>query len=229
MVKQTPSIKDFTSVSTEVNVDFTIVFPKGKLNELLSVKDDLNVNGLEKLLKLTTTVSTTNMHLFDSDCKLHKYKTVQEIIESYYDVRSRLYTKRKDYMLSILEFKLKKLSNKARYIQQTLDDKIDLRRKTAAQVDEILTNMKFDKIEGDYKYLVKMPMDSVTQENVDNINKDCQTAKDELEELKNTTTQTMWLRELDEFDKQYQNYKKGRENIQSGAIKSNKIVRKKNK
>ena len=227
--KQTPSIKDFTSVSTEVNVDFTIVFPKGKLNELLSVKDDLNVNGLEKLLKLTTTVSTTNMHLFDSDCKLHKYKTVQEIIESYYDVRSRLYTKRKDYMLSILEFKLKKLSNKARYIQQTLDDKIDLRRKTAAQVDEILTNMKFDKIEGDYKYLVKMPMDSVTQENVDNINKDCQTAKDELEELKNTTTQTMWLHELDEFDKQYQNYKKGRENIQSGAIKSNKIVRKKKK
>ena len=227
--KQTPSIKDFTSISTEVNVDFTIVFPKGKLDDLLSVKDDLNINGLEKLLKLTTTVSTTNMHLFDSDCKLHKYKTVQEIIESYYDVRSRLYTKRKDYMLSILEFKLKKLSNKARYIQQTLDDKIDLRRKTAIQVDDILTNMKFDKIEGDYKYLVKMPMDSVTQENVDNINKDCQTAKDELEELKNTTTQTMWLRELDEFDKQYQNYKKGRENIQSGAVKSNKIVKKKKK
>ena len=132
-------------------------------------------------------------------------------------------------MLSILEFKLKKLSNKARYIQQTLDDEIDLRRKTAIQVDDILTNMKFDKIEGDYKYLVKMPMDSVTQENVDNINKDCQTAKDELEELKNTTTQTMWLRELDEFDKQYQNYKKGRENIQSGAVKSNKIVKKKKK
>ena len=121
------------------------------------------------------------------------------------------------------------MSNKARYIQQTLDDKIDLRRKTAIQVDDILTNMKFDKIEGDYKYLVKMPMDSVTQENVDNINKDCQTAKDELEELKNTTTQTMWLRELDEFDKQYQNYKKGRENIQSGAVKSNKIVKKKKK
>ena len=137
--------------------------------------------------------------------------------------------KRKEYMLSILEFKLKKLSNKARYIQETLDDKIDLRRKTAVQVDEILTNMKFDKIEGDYKYLVKMPMDSVTQENVDNINKDCQTAKDELEELKNTTTQTMWLHELDEFDKQYLNYKKGRENIQSGAIKSNKIVKKKKK
>ena len=124
---------------------------------------------------------------------------------------------------------MKKLSNKARYIQQTLDDKIDLRRKTAIQVDDILTNMKFDKIEGDYKYLVKMPMDSVTQENVDNINKVCQSAKNELEELKNTTTQTMWLRELDEFDKQYQNYKKGRENIQSGAVKSNKIVKKKKK
>ena len=37
----------------------------------------------------------------------------------------------------------------------------------------------------------------------------------------------MWLRELDEFDKQYQNYKKGRENIQSEAVKSNKIVKKK--
>ena len=36
--KQTPSIKDFTSISTEVNVDFTIVFPKGKLDDLLMLK-----------------------------------------------------------------------------------------------------------------------------------------------------------------------------------------------
>jgi DNA topoisomerase-2 len=225
-----PSIKDFTSVCTEVSIDFTVVFPKDKLADLENSKDANGCNGVEKILKLFTTVSTTNMHMFDSNIKLHKYNSVEEIIEDFYNIRLSTYQKRKDYLVADMEKKLVKLSNRARYIQETLAGNIDLRRKTAEQVTTLLTGMKFDLYDGDYKYLVKMPMDSVTQENVASIMKEKADTEMELSELKGTSLEKMWSMELDELEKQYDIYKKKREQIQAGSIgveKKKLVVKKK--
>lgn len=212
------SIRDFTSVCTEVSVDFEVTFPRGNLEELESKCDEITgINGIEKLLKLTTSISNTNMHMFDADRKLHKYKSIEEIIDDFYKVRIDVYGKRKAYLIDILEKKLVKLSNKARYIQETLVNVIDLRRKKAQVVTELLTERKFDLIDGDYKYLIKMPMDSVTEENVASIMKDKENAVNELELLRKTSLEKMWLSELDTLEKEYKTYKTYREKVQSGS------------
>lgn len=221
--KTTPVIKDFTSLSTEVHVDFTVTFPKGKLMELMSEGDTL-INGLEKTLKLTSSLSTANIHMFDGDRRLHKYQRVEEIIDAFYIIRYDIYEKRKANMIHNLTLKLQKLSNKAKYIQQTLDGTVDLRKKSAAQVEDLMTRERFDKIDGDFKYLIKMPMDSVTEENVAHIMKERDDATKELEILTKTTIPDMWLGDLEEFEKQYNVYQTKRETIQSGAMK---VVKKK--
>jgi DNA topoisomerase-2 len=217
-----PSIKDFTSVCTEVTVDFTLVFPKGKIQELEASVDANGCNGVEKLLKLFTTISTTNMHMFNSEFKLHKYTTIEEIIDDFYGVRMGIYQKRKAYLVEDMEKKLVKLSNRARYIQETLAGTIDLRRKTGVQVTELLTGMKFALYDGDYKYLIKMPMDSVTQENVANIMKEKENTEMELAALKATPLEKLWTNELDVLDAEYDKYKKHREQIQQGTGVSEK-------
>ena len=224
--KTTPQIKDFVSTSTEVNVDFKITFPKNKINELIN-KNENGINGIEKLLKLSTTISTSNMHMFDKDIRLHKYTSVEEIIDSFYDVRLQLYFKRKEHMLKILENKLLKLSNKARYIKETLDGNIDLRRKNSQLVEELMIQYKFDKIDNDFKYLIKMPMDSVTEENVEQINKERDNAKIEYDNLFNTSVQDIWFNELSILNDKYKTYKTKREEIQSGKSSNVKIVKKK--
>ena len=224
--KITPQIKDFVSTSTEVNVDFKITFPKNKINELIN-KNENGINGIEKLLKLSTTISTSNMHMFDKDIRLHKYTSVEEIIDSFYDVRLQLYFKRKEHMLKILENKLLKLSNKARYIKETLDGNIDLRRKNSQLVEELMIQYKFDKIDNDFKYLIKMPMDSVTEENVEQINKERDNAKIEYDNLFNTSVQDIWFNELSILNDKYKTYKTKREEIQSGKSSNVKIVKKK--
>ena len=123
-------------------------------------------------------------------------------------------------MIKDLENKLVKLSNRARYIQKNLDGTIDLRRKKADEVNALLTGMEFAKIDGDFKYLIKMPMDSVTQENVDKIMKEKSDAETELDVLKNTTLEKMWLSELDTLKKEYEKYKAVRESIQKGEVKT---------
>jgi len=222
-----PTIKDFTSICTELAVDITVVFPKGKLAELESVVDSLTgVNDLEKMMKLTTTLSITNMHMFTNEFKLKKYAKIEDIIDDFYGVRLTIYGKRKEALMKEMQKKLVKLSNRARYILETLDGLVDLRRKNAEQVSELMVARKFDVLDGDYKYLIKMPMDSVTQENVQNILKEKEETEKLLADLAATTLEKMWSRELDDFEKEYGNYKKRREtgSSQKGVVKIKKAV-----
>ena len=138
-----------------------------------------------------------------------------------------MYGKRKAQLLDAMTKKTMLLSNKARYIEYNLIDKIDLRRKSADAVDAMLLSNSFDKIDGEYKYLVKMPMDSVTIENVDKLRKDRDETMKELEVLRQTTLEQMWMRELDILETKYTQYKKIRENLQNAVPKKQKVAAKK--
>jgi DNA topoisomerase-2 len=219
-------IKDYDDMSKDTNIDFTITFMKGKLEELEASKGDYGCNGLEKLLKLYTTNTTTNMHLFDANDTLHKYEKVSEIIDAYYEVRLKLYGTRKEYMIDALEKELVLLSNKAKYIQENLNGTIDLRKKKKEQVIAMLEEKGYDKIGDDeeYKYLVKMPMDSVTEENVERLLKDKGNKETELETIKNTSVYQMWKTELDGLKDLYIEYKDLRTRLMNGVddVKANK-------
>ena len=218
--KIAPSIKDMVSMSTEVLVDFTVTLPKGKLEELEAATPDANgLNGVEKMFKLATTVSTTNMHLFDKDIRLHKYHTVEEIIDAFYEVRIDMYVKRKTAQIVQMEKHLVKLSNRAKYIMDTLSGTVDLRRKKSDQVIDLLRSLEFVQIDDSYNYLIKMPMDSVTEENVSKIVKEKSDLELELDVLKTTTVEMMWIRELDELAIEYTKYKCHREQIQTCSKK----------
>jgi hypothetical protein len=127
-----------------------------------------------------------------------------------------------------MEYKLVKLSNKAKYILANLDGSVDLRRKTRDQVDTLLTEKGFQKLDGDYKYLTKMAMDSVCQENVDAALKEKGDTEQELMALKDTSCEQMWLKELDVFEREYMKYRETRnkQNSSVGSEKPKKLTKK---
>ena len=216
--KITAIVKDYDDMSKDTNVDFTITFSKGKLEEIEKLKGDHDCNGIEKLLKLYTTNTTTNMHLFDADDTLRKYEKVTDIIDTYYEVRLKLYGSRKNFMIDALEKELVTLTNKARYIKENLDGTIDLRKKKKEEVNQMLTEKGYDILDNDtdFKYLVKMPMDSVTEENVEKLLKSKGNKELELETIKSTTIYQMWKNELDELKEKYAAYCFEREMIMNG-------------
>jgi DNA topoisomerase-2 len=215
--KSAPIIKEFTSLCTEVNVNFTVVFPKGKLDEIIASE-----GGVDKLMKLTTTIKTSNIHMFNAERKLKKYEHVEQLIDDYFSVRYEAYQRRKLALIEEMSNRARLLTNKARYVEYVLIDKIDLRRKTAETVNAMLLSNSFDMIDGDYKYLVKMPMDSVTTENVEKLRRERDETLRELEVLRQTTLEQMWLRELDALELRYRDYKKLREDLQSAVATEKK-------
>ena len=219
------TIKDYDDMSKDTNVDFTITFAKGVLDELESTKADYGCNGIEKILKLYTTNTNTNMHLFNAEDKLHKYNSVCEIIDEYFITRLKLYQIRKDYLVSAIEKDLLFLTNKAKYITEILEDTIDLRKKKKDEVISMLFTKKYDVIDNDneYKYLTKMPMDSVTEENVTKMYKECGNKEIELKQLKETSIHQMWVNELDTLMKLYLEYKEERERLNNGDVIKKKV------
>jgi DNA topoisomerase-2 len=142
------------------------------------------------------------MHLFDAHDKLKKYANVVDIIEDYYETRIVLYQTRKDYMIDMLSRELLVLSNKTRYIKENLEGTIDLRRKSREVVNQMLSEKQYVMIndDSDYKYLTELPMNSVTEEKVAQLEKQHESKKNELEELRKTSKQQMWFSELELFE-----------------------------
>jgi len=193
-------IKDYNDMSTDTSVDVEITFNE-PIDE--NVDGSNKYNNLEKMLKLYASLSANNMHLFNEDEKLMKFDSEKEIIDGYYPVRLKYYQKRKDHMIDSLEKELKVLSNKARYIQETLDGTVDLRRKKKDEILALLSSKKFDVLDNDsdYKYLLKMTMDSVSEENAERLLKDRDNKSKDLIEIQGTMIEEMWLKELGELQK----------------------------
>jgi len=205
--KKPSTLKDITSMSTESQIDIVVQFPKGMLAELEAQTHLHGINGVEKLLKLTTTVSTTNMHLFDAMGKLHKYADVNEILDAFYQVRLTAYQTRKTKLLLDLDQKQIRLSNRARYIVENLEGTVDLKRKKLEEVTSMLQTRKYQMIEDSYDYLTKMPMDSVTTEMVTKILKEKTDNEEQHCLIQAKSPEQMWLDELKEFDNLYSKYK----------------------
>jgi DNA topoisomerase-2 len=181
------TIKDYKDLSTDKNVNIQI--------QLQNQMDDI-----EKTLKLTTTLSISNMNLFNEKEKLTHYEKPHEIIDDFILKRIGYYEKRKQHIIQVLEKELILLQNKYKYIQQVLDGSIDLRKKTSEQIHTILEDMGYVKIEG-YNYLIKMTMDSVSIENVETLKKQYELKEKELTIIKKTTIEESWLNELNDLEK----------------------------
>jgi DNA topoisomerase-2 len=197
------AIKDYVDMSTDTVVDFTITFPATADLTNQALVD--HGTAIEKLLKLCTTESTSNMHLFDSQDQLKKYGNVRDIVRDYYATRLSLYGKRKTHQLAAMAAELRVLSNKARYIQELLDGSIDLRRKRGDELTAMLQSKGYDLVENDnqYKYLLRLPMDSVSEDNVHKLLKEKGQKEAHHSMLEGTSIEQLWLADLAELRTEY--------------------------
>jgi DNA topoisomerase-2 len=217
-----PIVKEYNDMSTDTHVDITVTMAANIIKTYSEKTAEYDCTMLEKVLGLYATQSTTNMNLFDANEKLVKYGNAEEIADSYSVTRLAFYGKRKDALIAALRKELMVLSNRARYITELLEDTIDLRRKTNKQLVELLKERKYDSMDanGDddkgadeqssqgqgYKYLLKLPMDSVSEENVKKLLNEKEKKDAELSELSSKTVEQMWLKDLEELEVEYNKF-----------------------
>jgi DNA topoisomerase-2 len=154
-----------------------------------------------KKLKLTSSINTSNMHVFDEECKIRKVSCPEEIIYRFYKVRKSHFSKRKRYLIEKLNSEYSILEAKIKFIRYVISEKIILfNRKKDNIVKQILTVDKdLLKIDNSWDYLLDLKILILTQEKISEMEEKMKTMTLQLETLKNTSVSEMWSSELSEI------------------------------
>eukprot|EP00698_Gefionella_okellyi_P000093 TRINITY_DN1007_c0_g1_i2.p1 TRINITY_DN1007_c0_g1~~TRINITY_DN1007_c0_g1_i2.p1 ORF type:complete len:1424 (-),score=463.63 TRINITY_DN1007_c0_g1_i2:38-4042(-) len=190
---KTAFVKDFKDHSSDRTVSFTITMVEDKVAEIEKA-------GIEKTFKLKSTVSTSNMVLFDPSGRIKKYANTTDIIEEFFAIRMTKYHERKKYQVEKLTEELNKLENKVRFITMVIDGDLIIAKKKKAELLAELQAKKFDTAgTAGYDYLLGMPLWSLTSEKVDELNREKSSKAESLDVLLSTSPAQMWEHDLDAF------------------------------
>lgn len=87
------------------------------------------------------------MHLFNSQGKLKKYDSPLQIIEEFFDVRLKLYEKRKQHLQYKMQKEVNKLVNKAKFCSLVAEGKLKIGNKSKKEILKELETLGFIKEE----------------------------------------------------------------------------------
>jgi DNA topoisomerase-2 len=181
------TIKDYSDTSTDTDVFIKVKIGTG------------GSSIIEKML--TDKIRLTNMHCFNSKCVIEKYDSVEEILREFVGVRLRLYRERLAYMLKTLRDKLPYHENVVRFIRQQCEEKPrpELRKKSPEECDSLLDADKFARIDGEFNYLLNLPIASLTLKFALKHEKDLEDLKSQIIELEGKTAPQLWKEDLEKI------------------------------
>jgi DNA topoisomerase-2 len=205
----------YLNKSTDTKIHFELEFASDYLE---STKD------IDKQFHLVKKFSITNMHLFDINGVIKKYESPVEIMEEFYSVRYKIYEKRKQHELDILEYQLKLISYKVKFILLIVEKKLIVNNKKKSDIEDELEKLKFPKIGknkddtegGSYNYLLSMPIYNLTMEKIEELKNQKNEKETEYKELENTPIETLWITELNKLEKEYDKWLSNRIKLDKG-------------
>lgn len=134
--RKEPLILGFVDNSTHEKIHFTVNINPECIEDILT-------EGIDKVFKLRTSISTTNMTLFDGEKKLKRYVSELEIIRDFAAVRLETYDKRRNYMIDNLQLLLKKIRNQVRFIHMVINEELVLFKRKKTDLIAELTALGF--------------------------------------------------------------------------------------
>jgi DNA topoisomerase-2 len=193
------------------SINITITFTYNALQKLEKSGEVM------KKMKLYKNVGTTNMNLYDTDGKIKIYETPIDILKEYKLHRLNMYDKRKEYHLRYIKNQLDLLVWKIKFLEFVISGKIIVFLKNKAVKKSViitkLEELNFPKLnynignnkeyEKTYSYITSVSLFALTEEELEKLRQEKDVREAEYIDYKNTTIETMWMRELDEFEKAY--------------------------
>eukprot|EP00798_Chlamydomonas_sp_ICE-L_P012130 gene12130-15238_t len=98
-----------------------------------------------------------------------------------------------------MESDLRTMSDRIRFLDLVITRDLTLHDKNKAELEEYLDSHMFDKHNDSYDYLVKMPIYNMTKDKQDSLNEDHLKKTSELDIVRVTSPNAMWLKELNEL------------------------------
>ena len=185
--------KDWKNLSSGNVIEYHIDCKKGKWAKTL--KGKLINQKIQTKLKLRKVVPDDLLWVVDENKKVKHFITAQELIEYFVDFRLAKYTDRKKRLVKILQERIKKNDELVKFITLVCNGKLKIRNRSKK---DIKVDMDEYKLPMD---LISTPMSKVTIEERDELLRQNEAMKKELEYIKNTTEKQMYINDLNNLRK----------------------------
>lgn len=183
-------IYSYKNDSTESDVNFEIKFP---LETVIEWSQNCEI---EKKLKLTSHLSANNMYVFNEKQQIVKMETPEEIIYHFWRIRNEYYLKRKEYLVNKLKHDLDIITNKIRFVNDIMNDKIKVFKKKLVDIREQLNKNGYKLINESYDYLTDMKIHTFSEDTLEILTSKCKNVEKEYSKVFNMTTRDFWLEDI---------------------------------
>ena len=171
-------LKKVINNSTEASVHF-IITPSG---------------NQEIDLKLTSTLNTSNMHLFDETGQIRKFESTNEIIERFVKLRLHMYKQRKNHLLELWNNECHKLQEMIKFMELVMDDEVIIfKRKKQNIIDQMITQNLDSKL---FEEFLNIKIQAFSYENIQKKTNQLAEIKQRIKDLSNQTPKDIWMTEI---------------------------------
>ena len=195
-------IHSFKNYSTPKDVNF----------EIVETPDGIECNL--KTLKLTSTLATSNLVVFDEKEQLRRYPSIMHGLNEFCKVRITNYDRRKEFQISSLRNEIRRMSNKERFIRECIavkpskkinesDVPLDIFNEPEAETYKELDDRGYDREDGNYGYLLKLEIRTFSSEKVAALQKDIEHKQKDLTTLMKFSPSDLWRRDIKAFQREY--------------------------
>lgn len=174
-------IKDYKNGSSEDSVNFELIFNS---QDSLKKFTELDSNVVYTTLKLTSSISIRNMHLFNEHGIIKKYNTPNDIIKEFVDIRLRTNGLRKAFLITQFENDLMIFSNKIRFLEEIINDTLVIYKKKSSEINDLLSSRGYSKLDNGYLYLTGLPIHSFSHEKLADLKRKAEDTLASLETIK---------------------------------------------
>ena len=214
-----PILKDFENHYTDKNVKFILKLYPNVRKAIEPV--------LETEFKLVSNknLNMNNIHLYNEEGTIEKFKDASHIIKEWSKVRLLKYYERKKHQLKVMNNKYTMLSAKVKFIQDIVNGKLKVMNRKNKDLEEDLKQkgypMLSEKVDVDdekeenreemkddgkievlnYNYLTRMPIQQLTYEKKLSLEKEAEKLNMMIDDLKKKQIHSIWEEELNEVEK----------------------------
>ena len=187
-------IKDWKNLSSGNTIEYQIDCKKGKWASTL--KGKLINKKIESKLKLRKVVPQDLLWVIDENKKVKHFSSPQDLIEYFTNFRLTKYTDRKKRLVKILEERIKKNDELVKFITLVCNGKLKIRNRSKQDIKVDMDGYKLP------MELISTPMSKCTIEERDELLKQNEQMKHELDYIKKTSEKQMYLNDLNDLRKQ---------------------------
>jgi len=187
-------IKSWKNKSVDGGVNYEITFPKKQL--AIEMKKDRSGKRIANKFKLIKQLPNDLLWLLDENHKLKYFQNKNEVVEYFVNYRLGIYTERKKKMVKILEERIKKNDELVKFIELVCKGKLKIRNRSKADIKVDMDSYKLP------MELISTPMSKVTIEERDELLKQNEEMKKELDYIKNTSEKQMYINDLNNLKKE---------------------------